>query len=148
MYYTCNSPLNPLKFYQKSSGFILILFFHNAVTVREQPGQASLDDDGFKRSSDFSIAFCKVSRCLKKHLPKAKRLQEYLDSFSHPKHKRRRYIKRKVYKAKRSTRKILGALIPKYISATNIRLLQCIVESYGCPRCERILENYIKKHCK
>ena len=132
-----------MKLYQQWCCFVLY-----AVSVEEQSIKDSqhVHHDGFDCSSDFSFVFCEISRCLKKDLPKVKRLQRYLDYFSHPKHKHRRYVKRKVYKGARSTRGILDALFPKYISATDIKLLQCIVKEYGCQRCQRILENYAKKH--
>lgn len=120
-----------------------------AVSVAERltkDASQRVHHDRFDSSSKFSFVFYEISMCLKKDLPKVKRLRRYLDYFSHPNHKHRRYIKRKVYKGARSTRGILDALFPKYISATDIKLLQCIVKEYGCQRCQRILENYAKKY--
>ena len=118
-----------------------------AIAIEEQPRQVeTLCDDGFERSDKFSSAFREISRCLNKRLPRAKKLKHYLDCFSHPKYKHCRYIKQNVYEDEMSTRGILDALFPKYISATDIKLLQCIVKRYGCWRCQWILEKYEKKH--
>ena len=129
-----------------------VAFLRNAVAVKmgSRLEAGSLRRYRFKRSSDFSFVFRKVSRCLKKDLLKTKKLKRFLDKFCDPDDEFSGclYVRPEVYKAASSTRGILNALFPKYISATDIDLLQSIVEKFGCSRCEMILKNYAEKHLR
>ena len=76
------------------------------------------------------------------------KLKAFLRYFCHPLDPSKgRYVEPEIYRAATSTKDILDALFDdKYITATNLHLLRCIVKKFGGQKCKKTLQKYTKKY--
>ena len=66
----------------------------------------------------------------------------FLDCFSHPFKPDRHYIPSDDYKSAATTSEVIQSLFPKFINYENTRLLEQIVQRFGCDKCKEALQEY------
>ena len=106
-----------------------------------QGNQPDITGKNWELAGQFSVALNTIKDLLATHVDPCK-LVGFLDCFSHPFKPDNRYIQSDDYKSAATTSEIIQSLFPKFINYENTRLLEQIVQRFGCDKCKAALQEY------
>ena len=105
-----------------------------------QGDDSDIPGTNWKLTAQFSVALNTIKRLLA-HLDRCE-LVGFLDFLSHPLKPDKPYIQSDYYKSAATTSDIIQSLFPKFINYQNTGLLEQIVHTFGCDKCEEALQEY------
>lgn len=103
---------------------------------------------GYECSDDFARLVRNLSPLFDRSVDIDELKGCYLRVFCDPKEPSCLYVSPEAYQDLASAGKVLvqECLVPKYVSCTNVYLLERLVNNFGCSSCKKLLTDYITKY--
>ena len=132
-----------------SSRFIVVQAqpsaMYSILLEHPQGDHSDIPEKNWELSGHFAVTLYTIKGHLVVHPCE---LVGFLDCFSHPLQPDERYIQSDDYKSATTTSEIIQSLFPEFINYRNTKLLEQIVQRFGCDTCKEALREYQQHYSK